>query len=171
MEPITYEQFKNMFHSSRRAWHLELRDVYNVETEEIPFGKWLKGESDDLGWHQEWLDHLREVTTLGVRVERLRIVTEPHTRYIRWEMTLNPGNIEAGEEIRYLPRHEAEDIGFPAEDCWLFDDDGLVLSLFEPDGRSGGFALEDDPELIARYRTVRDQAWSRGIPHAVYVTE
>ncbi|MBB5079836.1 DUF6879 family protein [Nonomuraea endophytica] len=171
MKPITYEQFKALFRSRRRAWHLELRDVYRVESEDIPFEKWLNGEHDSFEWLQDWLDHMRAVTGDGVSVERLRIVTEPHTDYVRWEMSFSHRNIEAGEQIRYLPRSEVVDMRFPPEDCWLFDDDTLVLSLFKPDGRSAGFAVEDDQSLIAQYQSVRDSTWSQGISHASYAVQ
>lgn len=105
----------------------------------------------------------------GVVVARARVVTEPHTDYVRWELALDPQNIDAGEDIRYLPRHSAEDIVLPTEDCWLFDDDRLVLSLFKPEGGSGGFARECDPDLIRQYRVACDQVWSRAVPYARYV--
>jgi hypothetical protein len=85
-----------------------------------------------------------------------------------WELALDPQNIKAGEEIRYLPCHHANDIDWPAGDCWLFDDDRLVLSLFKPDGRSGGFASEGDPYEVARYQAVRDALWPRAMPSAEY---
>ncbi len=169
MEAITFEEFQDAFRVSRRAFHLELRDDYRVEDEEVPFHKWLKGEPDDYGWRIEWLSFIREVTTRGASVERARVVTEPHTDYVRWELALDPQNIAAGEDIRYLPRCRAESIILPAEDCWLFDDDRLVLSLFKPEGGSGGFSREYDPDLIRQYRVVCDQVWSRAVPYAEYV--
>ncbi|OLB79964.1 MAG: hypothetical protein AUI14_08635 [Actinobacteria bacterium 13_2_20CM_2_71_6] len=102
-------------------------------------------------------------------VQRVRVVTVPHGDYTRWGFTVAPHNIEAGEDIRYLPRHLAGDIDFPSEDYWLFDDDILVLSVFSEDGRTGGFAREADPELTALCRTVRDRVWARAIPFAEYV--
>ena len=169
MEAITFQEFQDTFRASRRAFHLELRDDYRVEDEKAPFDKWLKGEPDDFGWRIEWLSFIKEVTTRGVVVERARVVTEPHTDYVRWELALDPQNIAAGEDTRYLSRRRAEGIVLPAEDCWLFDDDGLVLSLFKPEGGSGGFSREYDPDLIRQYRVVRDQVWSRAVPYAEYV--
>ncbi|MGH3921221.1 MAG: DUF6879 family protein [Pseudonocardiaceae bacterium] len=168
MEAITFQEFQDIFRTSRRAFHLELRDDYHVEHEEVPFRKWLKGELDDFGWRIEWLSFIKEITTRGVVVERARVVTEPHTDYVRWELTLDPQNIDAGEDIRYLPRRHAEGIVLPAEDCWLFDDDRLVLSLFKPEGGSGGFASEYDPDLIGQYRVVCNQVWSRAVSYAEY---
>lgn len=169
MERITFQEFQDLFRRSKRAFHLELRDSYHVEDEVVPFGKWLKGEPDDLEWRGEWLSFMEDVAGKGVKIERVRVVTEPHSDYVRWELALDPQNIDAGEDIRYLPRHETEGISFPEEDCWLFDDDRLVLSLFKPEGGSGGFAREADPDLITEYRAVRDQVWSRAIPYAEYV--
>jgi hypothetical protein len=171
MVPITSDQFEAMFRPGVRAFHLELRDSYNVEQEEIPFEKWLEGVADDYQWRQEWLSFVRRVTRSGVKIHRVRVVTEPHTDYVCWEMALDPQNIEAGEEIRYLPRHQAVDISFPAEDCWLFDDHELVLSLFKPNGRSGGYAIEDAPDVVAAYRAVRDSVWPRAVPYGQYASE
>jgi hypothetical protein len=84
-------------------------------------------------------------------------------------MALDPQNIAAGENIRYLPRRHAEDIRLPDEDCWLFDNELLVLSLFKPDGGSGGFAREEDPELVKPYRVACDQVWSRAVPYPEYI--
>jgi hypothetical protein len=170
-KPITGEQFLDRLRRSRHAFHLELRDSYHVEEEDLPFAKWMRGEPDDFEWRREWLSFTREVTVHGTKIERARVVTEPVSDYTRWVLTVDPQNIEAGEEIRYLPRHMAVGIDFPPEDYWLFDGDGLVLSLFKPDGRSGGFAVEDDPALIARCRAVRDAVWSRAIPYAEYVSK
>lgn len=169
MEPIAFQEFEDMLRASTRAFHLELRDVYRVEEEAVPFEKWLKGEPDDLVWRTEWLSFIKEVTANGVKVERARVVTEPHSDYVRWELALDPQNVAAGEDIRYLPRHRAVSIDLPEEDCWLFDDERLVLSLFKPGGGSGGFARETEQGLIVRYRAACDQVWSRAVPYADYV--
>ncbi len=170
MEKIAFREFQDIFRASKRAFHLELRDHYYAEDEEVPFKKWINGESDDFEWRSEWLSFIREVVTSGVVVQRARVVTQPHTDYVRWELALDPQNIAAGEDIHYLARSHADDIIFPAEDCWLFDDDRLVLSLFKPEGGSGGFARAYDPDLIRQYRVVCNQVWARAVPYAEYVT-
>ncbi len=168
MERLTYDEFKALMRASRRAWHLELRDTYNVQSEDEPFARFLGGEPADDQWLDEWLTFIREVTTAGVLVQRARIVTVPHGDYTRFGFAVAPHNIAAGEDIRYLPRQLAVDIDFPGEDFWLFDEDALVLSVFSADGRTGGFAREADPDLAAQCRAARDQVWSRAIPFAEY---
>jgi hypothetical protein len=169
MEPLSYDGFKAMARRSGRAFHLELKDSYNVAAEDGPFGKWQRGEPDDYSWHQDWLSFLREATAAGVRVQRVRVVSLPHTAYTRWGLSMSRLNVEAGEDMRYLPRHLATDIDFPPEDYWLLDDDKLVLSVFSEDGRTGGFALEADSEVLRQSTAARDQAWNRAIPYARYV--
>ena len=169
MEKVSVQEFQGMLRASKRALHLELRDYYHVEDEEVPFRKLLTGEPDDFGWRGDWLFFIKEVAARGVVVQRARIVTQPHTDYVRWELALDPQNIAAGEDIRYLPRRHADDIVFPAEDCWLFDDNQLVLSLFKPEGGSGGFAQEYDPALIEQCKIACNQAWLQAVPYAEYV--
>lgn len=168
MEPLSYEGFKTLALASKRAFHLEQRDAYNVAAEDEPFGRWLRGEPDDYAWHKDWLDFLRRATAAGAAVQRVRLASVPHTDYIRWGLDVSPLNIEAGEDIRYLPRHLADGIKLPEEDFWLLDDDTLILSVFSADGRAGGFAHEPDPELLGQCLAVRDQVWDRAIPYARY---
>lgn len=169
MEPLSYEDFKALACAHKRAFHLELRDTYNVASEDESFGRWLRGEPDDYAWHADWLNFVRQATAAGVQVQRVRLASVPHSDYIRWGLDVSPLNIEAGEDIRYLPRHLADDIELPEDDYWLFDDDTLVLSVFSPDGRTGGFARPSSPELLRHCIAVRDQVWMRAIPHAQYV--
>lgn len=168
MEPLGYEDFKAVAASGKRAFHLEQRDSYHVAAEDEPFGRWLAGEPDDYAWHQDWLSFLRQATAAGVAVQRVRLASVPHTDYIRWGLHIARLSIAAGEDIRYLPRHLAAGIRLPEEDFWLVDDDKLIWSVFSADGRTGGFAWEDRPELVRQCREVRDQAWERAVPYARY---
>ena len=166
---MSYDEFKALAHASKRAFHLELKDSYNVAAEDEPFGRWQRGEPDDYAWHQDWLGFLREATAAGVQVQRVRLVSLPHTAYTRWGLDVAPLNIQAGEDMRYLLRDLAGDIALPDEDYWLLDDDQLVLSVFSDDGRTGGFARDVNAGLLQQCLVVRDQVWERAIPYAQYI--
>jgi hypothetical protein len=168
MESLSYDRFKALACSSRRAFHLEQRDTYNVAAEDEPFGRWLRGEPDDYIWHQDWLAFLRTASEAGVQIQRVRLVSTPHTDYTRWGMAVARVSTQAGEDIRYLPRHLAARISVPDEDYWLFEDDKLILSVFSGDGRTGGFTRETSPDLIRQCAAVRDQVWDQAIPSAQY---
>jgi hypothetical protein len=99
----------------------------------------------------------------------VRLATIPHSNYVRWGLNVSPLNIQAGEDIRYLAGDLTQGIDLPLEDYWLLDDALLILSVFSPDGRTGGFARPSDPELLRQCVTARDQVWERAIPYAQYV--
>src|SRR5262249_17358055 len=47
--------------------------------------------------------------------------SEPLPDYLRWEHACTTVNIEAGEDIRWLPRTRAADLMLPGADCFVFD--------------------------------------------------
>jgi hypothetical protein len=169
VELLTSDDFRAIFRRSQRAFHLELKDSYNVAHEDEPFRKWLVGEPDSYEWRRDWLTFIGEVTAAGTAVRRVRVATAPHTDYFRWEIALTPQNIAAGEDVRYVPRHLTDGMALPGDDCWLFDDNELVLSIFTPDGRAGAFVHDTDRQKIAQYRAARDRIWAIAIPYREYV--
>lgn len=171
MELLRGEAFTGLFRACQRsAFHLELRDGYDTPDEAEPFRRFLTGEPDDFAWHRPWLDLVREVTSAGVAMTRVRVASEPHSDYIRWGFAVAPQNIAAGEEIRWLPRHLTEGIRFPEDDFWLFDDERLIWTVFAEDGEFLGGREVADPRVVERCREVRDEVWARAIPHDRYVS-
>ncbi|MFE3559567.1 DUF6879 family protein [Streptomyces sp. NPDC059193] len=172
MELISSAERNRLFGTFEQdAFHLELRDDYTVPNEESPFTRWLSGELDDLGWFEPWAREMRRVTEDGRTVRRVRVVTEPHSPYIRWEHSLTDGNQQAGEDIRWLPRHRLPAglvLPMAGNDWWLFDDHLLAVGHFDDQGRVLGSALIEEPEAVAECVRVRDLLWAIAIPHAEY---
>ncbi|MET7458375.1 DUF6879 family protein [Streptomyces sp. NPDC005574] len=164
-----------LFESIQRdAFHLELRDDYSVPDEGGPFKSWLDGDDVDYSYLTPWTQLMKGTTQRGVTVRRVRVVTEPLTSYIRWEYSTTRLNEEAGENIRWLPRHLlAEGITFPFDgrDWWLFDEHLLAIGYFAPDGRVLGSRLIDDPDTVTQCVRLRDLLWTCAIPHAQYKPE
>jgi hypothetical protein len=48
-------------------------------------------------------DMVRAAVARGVRIRRVRIVSEPVSEYIRWEHACTDVNVQAGEDICWLP--------------------------------------------------------------------
>jgi hypothetical protein len=171
VELLQAEAFDDLFRGFQRtAFHLELQDFYHTPEEAGPFDLFLAGQPDDFAWHQPWLELVREATAAGRRITRARLVTVPHGDYTRWGLTVAPLNIRAGEDIRWLPRHLATGLDLPSDDYWLFDDNRVVFTIFEPNGRFGGGASTVDPVIVEHCRRARDQVWSLAIPHDEYVS-
>jgi hypothetical protein len=171
MDKIGRPEFRRLFRGYRHAFHLEVRDTYQVTEEDEPFRKFLAGEPDNLDWLASWLAHVRQATRAGVTVQRARVVTEPLNDYARFLLrAVTPANITAGEDVRYLPMSKAAGIALPNEDCWLFDDARLVLITYREDGRMDGFYLSEDQELTRQYSRACAQVWARAIPYDQYVS-
>lgn len=153
------------------AFHLELRDDYSVPDEDGPFESWLRGEPNDTAFMEPWTQLVRQVTSRGMTVRRVRVVSEPHSSYIQWERETTDINIRAGESIRWLPRHEVpEGLTFPLEgrDWWLFDHRLLAVGHFNAQGRVLGSELIRDPEIVAECIRVRDLVWRVATQHTEY---
>lgn len=171
MELLQGEAFDELFRAFKhRAFHLEVQDSYHTPEESGPFQLFLTGQADDFAWHQPWLDLVREVTRDGKNIKRARVVTVPHGDYTRWGLTVAEHNIIAGEDIRWLPRHLINPDNLTSDDYWLFDDDRVVFTVFEPGGRFAGGASTTDPTIVTHCRTVRDRVWRSALPHSQYIT-
>jgi hypothetical protein len=162
--------FDRTFRSfERTAFHLEVRDVYHAHEEQAPFQRFLDGEPDDAGWQRPWLDLVREVTGSGRSVRRLRVVPVPHRDYTRWLLHISGRGVEAGEDIRWLPRSDTGGLPVGHDDFWLFDDRRVVFTLFTADGAFSGGAATEDPAIVAHCVRARTALWAAGIPHDDYV--
>src|SRR3989442_7192498 len=130
MYSLTGDELDELFRSPwQRAFHLELQDTYAVSGEFEPLRQFLAGEPEDTSWQQPWLDLVREITGTGKMVQRVRVVSEPHTDYTRWALSVSPRNIAAGEEIRWIPRHSINPADLTGDDYWLFDDRLAAFSV------------------------------------------
>ncbi|MBO0880961.1 MAG: hypothetical protein J2P17_11580 [Mycobacterium sp.] len=156
-----------------RAFHLETRDDYQSASETESLARFRADETADVGgpWFANWSNLIRATTSRGVAVQRCRIVTQPHTLYTRYLLALAQHNTAAGEDIRYLPRHEAEPDDSAAEDFWLLDDDRVAFSVFDDNNYWAGAALTDDRVIVAHARSIRDRVWKMATPYPDYVRQ
>ncbi|MFD9416914.1 DUF6879 family protein [Streptomyces goshikiensis] len=152
------------------AWRLESRRAYHVDYEGETYQRFLRGEEPARDPGRPWLVNMRRQTGAGKRVERVRLIDDPPTTYQRYGLTGVPAAVEAGEDVRYLPRVRAEQVGLPAEDFWLFDSRYAALFHYEGD-EPIGLELIDDPARVLRYCQARDAAWHYAIPYGEFVAQ
>ncbi|WP_280397576.1 DUF6879 family protein [Nocardia carnea] len=165
------EELRPVFATAERsAFHLETRDDYASESESESLAAFRADETIDPGgkWFSGWTDHVAATVARGVAMRRARIVSEPHTLYTRYLLALSRHNIEAGEDIRYLARHEADPSDPATEDFWLFDERAVAFSLLDARGLWVGAALTDEPVIVAHAVAVRDRVWAAAAPFEEY---
>ena len=150
------------------AVHLEMRDAY---TPADPwFQAWLAGDQEEFErrLNRPWLDLIREVAGRGVRIRRARVVSEPVTDYIKFEHATTGSNIDAGEDVRWLPRHLATGLLLPANDGWVFDGLRAQFSYFSGPGEFLDTRLCGDPAIVKQCALAFEAVWERAIPHREY---
>ncbi|MEV6773856.1 DUF6879 family protein [Nocardia sp. NPDC051030] len=156
--------------AQQEAFHLEVRDTYAVPAESEPLRRFLNGEPPVPEYDKRpWTKLVQETVNRGVRITRVRVVTEPHSDYQRWLLSITASNIEAGEDIRYLPRHLAGEV--PPDDWWLFDDTTVGFNLVDNDGKPAGAAITTDPGIAAYCRSVKEKLWQSAVPFDEYAGE
>ena len=149
------------------AVHLETRDVYAPS--DPPYQDWLAGRPVPVPALPEWRDLVRFHAARGVRFRRARIVSEPLSDYIRYEHYItDASNVAAGEEIRWLPRHQARGLLVPVNDFWVLDDRLVRFGYFAGDGEFVEHELTDDPEIVRACAEVFEGVWEIATPHADY---
>jgi hypothetical protein len=104
----------------------------------------------------------------GKSVRRARIVSEPLSDYQRWSYSIADPMVEAGEDIRWVPRRLVSSIAFPGNDYYLFDDRLAVFLLYAGNGLSAGKLGSDDPAVVRLCRSAFEAVWKLSIPHREY---
>lgn len=159
------ERFSNLFRTfTRYAFRYECQADYREPYEAEPWRKFREGEHDDLAWMRPWLDGVRAATAAGKRFQRVRVLPEPLTDYLVWEMHIAHVNAEAGEQIRVLTEQDRALRDLPTYDFWLFDDQRVALMRYDENRTFLGAVLTDDRETVGSCTTVRSSAWRLSWP-------
>ncbi|MER6826494.1 DUF6879 family protein [Streptosporangium sp. NPDC000563] len=152
----------------RSAVHLEMRDAYGTAVELPYMAKWAAGEPDDLEWLQGWCSTLREHVKTGKTIRRARIVSEPLSDYQRWSYSVAHPMVEAGEDIRWVPRRLVSSVPLPGNDFYLFDDRLVVFLHYAGNGLGEAKVASTDPGDIALCKSAFETVWKLAIPHSEY---
>jgi hypothetical protein len=167
-EAALFEQFAAC---TGRAWHLEMRDTYEGHSgaSTARLDAW-RAAGDSFDWRSEnhlrefWFNIIRGMVGRGADMRRARVVSLPPTDYIRWEFDITPGNLAAGEKVRWVDRARASDLLLPGNDLWVFDDQ-VFFNLCAGDGEHLRWEASDDPQVLERAVSAFQQVWARAEDH------
>lgn len=168
---LTRDDWAKALHEFRNtAFRFETQGVYREPYEQESLRQFLAGQEPDTAFVQGWLDDVRRGTAAGRRYSRVRVLTDPLTDYLQFELALTPLNVSAGEDVRILSAARAQELALPRQDFWLFDDEWAAVMHFGDDGFSHADVVSDTTEL-RRFLEIRDLAWKDAVPFGDYVTE
>ena len=171
---ISFEQLVEDFDSlfRHRVFRLETLDWYDAPNEHEPYRRFLAGQPVDPAWREPWKRLVRDVRASRRIMERVHIVSEPVSDYIRFELLhAYPANVEAGEDVRILSRTVAErlslDLAIPG-DFWLVRHHLTALLAYDDSGAVSRVELQRDPRLVRWHAHIRTELmFSLGPPSSV----
>lgn len=163
------EQLQDQFDIIKRSsWRWECQGEYQVDAEMLQ--RWRDGlrfVESDAGY--SWQAYIRGLRRRGIPFERVRMLTEPLTDYLRWMLSITYRNIDVGEDIRWLDQSVARDLAMPPYDFYLFDDRRLAIMHFDDDKLLADVDVTDDPDRVATHRAYRDAVWPLAARHVDYI--
>jgi hypothetical protein len=167
--PISEVEFDALLRAfERESVHLETRDAYGTTVELPHMAAWAAGEPDNLLWLDDWCRTLHEHVASGRSVRRARIVSEPLSDYQRWSYSIAGPMVDAGEDIRWVPRRLVSSVALPGNDFYLLDSRLVVFLLYTGHGLNAGYLTSADPADIQLCRSAFDAAWQLAVPHRDY---
>lgn len=150
-----------------------VRDQYDEPSEQPTIARFMARELDAPQFaaeSREYLDNVRVKVAAGVRYQRVEVVPEPLTDYLRFDVWIRHlYHCPAGEDVRYLDRDRANTLQLPNHDFWTFDRERLVLLYFTAGDQLIGAELVSDFDMVARHEAWLDKAHQAATPHVEFL--
>ncbi|WP_414168747.1 DUF6879 family protein [Streptoverticillium reticulum] len=168
-ELVPFDDITHLFEDfEHTAWRLETQRGYASDRLSPSWERFQRGEAFGYTPDSSWHANVRAQTKQGKRFERVRLVDNPPTEGQRFLLASGLGNVEAGEDIRNLYRADAERLGLPDYDFWLFDSRTVVRFVIDDQGNTLGVRVLEDPHSVVRACQARDAAWHYAVATAEF---
>jgi hypothetical protein len=147
-------------------FRLETLQQYSGSSEDEAIAEWRRTGvvpvTDEL---REWCERIQQRVQNGCRVQRVHVVTEPLTDYMRFELASYAPNVEAGEDVRIIPARDGwwpNDVA-PNTDFWLIDGRHLWSMRYGSRGQWLGAELVTDARQVVDAGAARDAALAQSV--------
>lgn len=170
-------EFVDKFHQFRySAFRLETLQSYGNSAEDADFEAFVAGRPKPKNpGHEQWQAMVRASVQAGRIVQRVHVVVEPLSQYMRLELTWGYGlNAAAGEDIRIVPMRagNAWPLDVPeGTDYWLFDSAELYQPHYDTGGMWLGTEVVTDPARIVAACHWRDAALHHAVSWQDYISD
>ncbi|MGH3787971.1 MAG: DUF6879 family protein [Pseudonocardiaceae bacterium] len=161
-------------HAEVNIFRLETLQSYGNSGEDRALAAFEAGEPHLITpAKREWITLVRDRTAAGCTMQRVHVVKEPVTDYLRFELTWSYApNVDAGEDIGIVPVPPGD--SWPTElpqqtDFWLFDLSVLYALRYEPNGAWIAAEQLIEPVAIDQARRWRETALQLAKPWRLYI--
>jgi hypothetical protein len=167
MELISVARRAELIGNARSVLKLELRDNYAVDRE--LFAAWQAGDADAVAQKAAASrDTVAARVATGMSLRRVKVVSEPLSEYQRFAVDYSTHAVDAGEDIRWLPRRLTSTLLLPGNDFFVLDDDLVIFNVLDGSNNRAEQQLYHDADAVKRCRGAFDEAWAVAIPHRTY---
>ncbi|MEV1063363.1 DUF6879 family protein [Streptomyces sp. NPDC050263] len=168
---ISLDEFDGLFtRFEHTAFRLETRRRYASDEVTDTYRQFARGERVNWdGVDAAWCEERQQQAMLGKRFERVRVVDDPPTPGQLYLLENAVRNSAVGESISSLGRADAERVGLPAEDFWIFDSRLVALLNFADGDNLVDVELIREPAAVLRYAMARDAAMHYAVPFEQFV--
>jgi hypothetical protein len=166
MELITAEERRRLIDgATREAAHLEMRDNYGGDRH--LFDRWQAGDHD-LAFMNGWCERVRAGIAKGKGYRRACVVSEPLSDYQCWAYAVSGPQVEAGEDLRWVPRRLLSAVALPGNDFWLLDGEIVTFGIFSGADERVEIQLCTEPDVVKFCRDSFEAVWALSISHREY---
>ncbi|WP_242891065.1 DUF6879 family protein [Actinomadura litoris] len=144
-------------------WKLELRDRYGIDISRL-----AADPEAAQAVRAGAVEATAKRAAAGVVMRRIKMISEPASEYMRGAYEFSSQLVEAGEDIRWLPRRLASSLFLPGNDMFVIDGAFVMFNLHDGDDGPSGQQWDDDATLVARCREAFEAAWAVALPHKDY---
>ena len=96
---------------------------------------------------QGWWEFLELKQKEGVKTERVRLVREPLSDYVRWELEIHKQSMQHGDDIRVLTAEKINSSLEALQDFWLIDEHTVLKMQYSPAGEYHGFSASPEMQV------------------------
>jgi hypothetical protein len=149
---------------TQSLFRLEAKQQYLIPGEEEKFNAWREGRQvprstpDNNDWYREIRDSVRA----GRTWQRVHVVDQPLTDYLRYELEMYTGSAELGYQTLIADRSQHPELAELTEDFYLLDGDTdgafAVLMRYDDDGHFLDMWRTNDEPVLSEARRQRDLA-------------
>jgi hypothetical protein len=152
--------------------HQAFREPGDPSWEAFMAGDWARAMELNEAERPAAAAQVAEERARGVEVRRLRVVTDPPSPYVQWEMSFLRLLAEAGDRPRVLGAAEVapwEARHGELPEVLVLGDRLVYLLRYDGSGTPAGARRFDDPEVIASCAAEIAALYARGVPLLDYV--
>ena len=171
LDDLDAPEWLGLFEDVQRSWfRLETLQAYAVDYEREEYNRFLRTGQLDRPVN-DWQKMITRHTEAGRSLQRVHVVVEPLTDYLRYEMAAYRLNGRAGEDIRLIPVRAGQwPNGLPTDrDFWLFDDAEVWDMHYDADGRFINATRSESSRYLDQCRRWRDIAVDQAVTLADYL--